>query len=319
MRYSPSLVIVIPVFNEAESLPELVESIKTSLVAAQQIRLKVICVDDGSSDTSWQTIDKLSQANTWLHGLRLRKNFGKTYALQVGLENARQFSQATIVTMDADLQDDPAEIPKLLNKIQEGYDVVTGWKIKRLDPISKTFPSKVYNALIRWLFKLPIHDVNCGLKAYSYSLANQLALRGEQHRLIPILAHIQGYKVAELPVTHHPRKYGKTKYGWTRFLVGFLDALSLYLQSKFIQKPIHFFGSVGLISFLMGMAGVVYLSLLWLVGSRPIGDRPLLLFSILLIIAGIQILSFGLLAEMIQTQQTTRNLEHLVVERTPHA
>lgn len=307
---SKRITIVIPIFNENQSIHLLLKSID-KVKQIQNHLLEIILVDDGSSDESWLEVIKLTKTNKKIQGIRLRRNFGKSYALQAGFEHAKG---DTIVTIDADLQDDPNEIPKLIKMINQGNDLITGWKIHRNDPFSKTFPSKVYNGLIRLLFKLPLHDINCGLKAYRAEVAKKMNLYGELHRLTPLIASLQGYRVAEVQVNHFPRKYGKSKYGWSRYFKGLLDLITFYLKSVFFEKPMLIFGLMGLALILSGVIGLLYLSVIWLMDLGPIGNRPLLLFSVLFVVSGIQLFSLGLLTDILYAQTKEKSVKNFITE-----
>lgn len=315
------LSIVVPVLNEAESLRELHREIHTAC-EAHRIDFELIFVDDGSTDESWTIIKDLANDDRRVASLRFRRNFGKAAALTAGLRMARG---ELCLMMDADLQDDPAEIPRMIEKLRGGFDVVNGWKKHRLDPWHKVYPSKVFNGLVGWLTGLKLHDHNCGLKLFRREVASEIKLYGELHRFIPVLAHARGFRVTEVAVHHRPRKHGHSKYGVRRFLRGFLDLLTVKFLTGFGQRPQHILGAVGLGFFLLGMCGLVYLSLLWTlmnvagaIEPSPIGSRPLLAYSIAAVLLGAQGISFGLLAELIvantgQTEDTFSIAE--VIER----
>jgi len=297
------LSVVVPLFNEAESLAELSAALRQVL---EELKLKyeLIFVDDGSTDNSFKILQEMHELHRQIKVVRLRRNFGKSAALSAGFQAA---TGEIIVTMDADLQDDPEEIPRLMEKVREGYDLISGWKKKRFDPLSKTIPSRVFNSVTAMLTGIKLHDFNCGLKAYRKELAKELSIYGELHRFIPVLAHWAGFRVGEIVVQHHPRKYGKTKFGPGRFWKGFLDLLTVLFTTRYIRQPLHLFGVWGLISFLVGLAIDVYLSIEWLLGRTAISNRPLFLLGIVFIIVGIQFVSIGLLGEMItKTQHTSR-------------
>jgi glycosyltransferase involved in cell wall biosynthesis len=286
--------IVIPLYNEEESLPELHRRL-TEVLSGMGKEYEIIFVDDGSTDRSLETLERLCREDGAHVRVRsFRRNFGKSAALATGFQNARG---AYVVTMDADLQDEPAEIPKLLSKLGE-YDLVSGWKYPRRDPFTKRIPSKVINWLTAKLTGAKIHDMNCGLKVYKAEVVKGLSLYGEQHRFIPALAHADGFKVGEVQVTHHPRKFGHTKFGGKRFIEGIFDLITVLFITRYIRKPLHFFGIAGLALLLAGGCTLIYLVIGWLMG-RWIGDRPLFLLSVLLIILGIQFISTGLLGEML--------------------
>lgn len=299
---STAVSIVIPVFNEADSLRELYAQM-IAVADRQPLTIEVIFVDDGSRDGSWEVIRQLSQADHRVSGLRFRRNFGKAAALTAGLRAARH---PLLVMMDADLQDDPAELPRLLATLDDGYDVVNGWKQKRLDPWHKVYPSKIFNGLVGWLTGLSLHDHNCGLKLFRREVADEIRLYGELHRFIPVLADARGFRVTELPVNHRPRQFGHSKYGVRRFLRGFLDLLTVSFLTSYGQRPQHILGGIGLVFFGVGMLGLTYLAGLWLamnvfnvLPATPIGMRPLLAYSLACTLLGGQAISFGLLAELI--------------------
>ncbi len=294
---SRSLSIVIPALDEAESIPALA----TRLLEAQQgwdahLR-EVIIIDDGSRDETWNVIRALRTTHPDLPVVarRFRRNFGKAVALDLGFRLA---TGDIIVTMDADLQDDPHEIGALLGKIDEGFDLVSGWKAERHDPISKTIPSRFFNIVTSWMTGLRLHDFNCGLKAYRRETVQDLRLYGELHRFIPVLAASQGFRVSEVAVKHHPRRFGVSKYGWRRFLRGFLDLLTVVATTRYLSRPAHLFGGLGVMIGTVGFGVLIYLSALWFLGHGPIGQRPLLLFGVLCVLSGTQLVSFGLLAEL---------------------
>jgi glycosyltransferase involved in cell wall biosynthesis len=292
---SPALSIVIPLWNERENLAPLKEAIDRALADAG-LSAEILFVDDGSRDGSYEEIERLAAADARVRAVRFRRNYGKAAALAVGFSLARA---PVVVTMDADLQDDPSEIPNLLSKLSNGYDVVSGWKKKRRDPISKTIPSLFFNRVVSGLTRVPIHDMNCGFKAYRSEVVKEIDLYGELHRYIPVLAARKGYRIGETPVVHHARAHGKSKYGAWRFVSGFLDLLTILMISRFTLKPLHFFGSIGL---LFGAAGTIvnlYLVSIWIRFHNIQGRQPLLMLGVLLIIVGIQLLSTGLLAELI--------------------
>jgi glycosyltransferase involved in cell wall biosynthesis len=297
------LSVVVPLLNEAESLAELSAALR-QVLEGMKLKYEMIFVDDGSTDTSFKILQEMHELHRQVKVIRFRRNFGKSAALSAGFQAARG---KTVVTMDADLQDDPEEIPLLVEKLDEGYDLVSGWKKKRYDPLSKTIPSRFFNFVTAKLTGIKLHDFNCGLKVYRAELAKELSIYGELHRYVPVLAHWAGFQVGEIVVRHHPRKYGKTKFGLGRFWRGFLDLLTVLFTTRYIQRPLHLFGVWGLISFLVGLVIDVYLSIEWLLGRTAISNRPLFLLGIALIIVGVQFVSFGLLGEMItKTQRTSR-------------
>lgn len=313
------LSIVIPVFNEAQSLVELHRQI-VATCADHQIDAEIIFVDDGSTDGSWNIIRALSEQSDRVFGIRFRRNFGKAAALTAGMGAVRG---ELIMMMDADLQDDPAEVPRFLDKFNEGYDVVNGWKERRLDPWHKVYPSKVFNWMVGRLTGLSLHDHNCGIKLFRSDVAREIRIYGELHRFIAVLAHARGFRVAEVPVHHRPRQFGHSKYGFRRFLRGFLDLLTVKFLIAFGQRPQHMLGGVGLFLFFLGVLGLGYLSGLWLLmnvfgllEAHPIGQRPLLLYSVALMLLGAQALSLGLLAELLVANTGDPRTMYSVAERT---
>jgi len=286
--------IIIPLYNEEDSLNELTEQIVGVLEGLEK-SYEICFVDDGSTDDSLSRIKKLREENQNIKILSFRKNYGKSAALSEGFKMA---SGDIIVTIDADLQDDPAEIPNLISKINDGYDLVSGWKKKRHDPITKTLPSKLFNFITARFTGIKIHDFNCGLKAYRQEVIKEIPVYGSLHRYLPVLAHWKGFAIGEIIVQHHSRKYGVTKYGWRRFFDGFFDLFTVLFLTKYRQKPLHLFGFFGMTSFTAGFVISVYLTILWFQGYG-IGNRPLLFLGILLIIVGMQSFSIGLIGEMI--------------------
>jgi len=301
-RNTPLISIVIPLYNEVESLPELYQQI-INVVRENKYNYEIIFVDDGSDDGSLDVIKKIRKGDKNVKFISFRRNYGKSAALAVGFEHAKG---DIIITMDADLQDDPREIPNLLKKLNEGFDLVSGWKKKRYDPISKTIPSRIFNFVVSTLTGIKIHDFNCGLKAYRKEVTQDIKVYGELHRYLPVLAHWAGYKIGEVVVQHHPRKYGKTKFGASRFIKGFLDLLTVMFTTRYFKRPLHLFGSVGIFIFALGFGITFYLSLLKLIENITLSNRPLFILGVMLTIVGIQFISIGLLGEMI-----TRAYQHL--------
>lgn len=286
--------VVIPLFNEEESLGELMQQIHEAL---QSHRYEVLIVDDGSTDDSWNVIVGLTANYEQVRGISLGVNQGKSYALQAGF---KEVAGRYVVTMDADLQDDPAEIPAMIVRLQEGYDLVSGWKKERFDPISKTIPSKFFNWVTRRAAGIHLHDFNCGLKAYRAEVLKHIQLYGELHRYIPFLAKRAGYgRITEQVVQHRARKYGTTKFGLSRFINGFLDLITILFVQKYLQKPMHFFGTIGVLFMALGSVINLYLAALRIFQNQGIGDRPLLFLGILLMVLGVQFLSTGFLGELI--------------------
>jgi len=302
------LSIIVPVFNEEESLATLHREI-TETCRTHDIDVEILFVDDGSTDGSWRVISRLAREDDCVSGIRFRRNFGKAAALTAGMQEA---SGALLMMMDADLQDDPAEIPNFLQKLNEGYDVVNGWKKKRLDPWHKVFPSRVFNAMVSRLTGLKLHDHNCGLKMFRAEVAGELNIYGELHRFIPVLSYARGFRVTEIPVHHRKRQYGHSKYGIRRFLRGLLDLMTVKFLTGFGRRPQHMLGAFGLFFFVLGVLGLGYLAALWLlmrippawgwgewVPLEPIGLRPLLAYSIAATLLGAQAISLGLIAELL--------------------
>lgn len=297
------LSIVVPVLNEAESLSALHGEIDAAARSAG-IETEIIFVDDGSVDGSWTLIETLAAGDTRLSGIRFRRNFGKAAALSAGMDAARG---DLVLMMDADLQDDPAEIPRFLKELDGGYDVVNGWKRRRLDPWHKVFPSRVFNLMVSWLTGVNLHDHNCGLKMFRREVAREIRLYGELHRFIPVLAAARGFKVTELEVNHRPRKFGHSKYGLRRFLRGFLDLLTVKFITGFGQRPQHVLGGLGLFFLAIGGLGLLYLAVSWVMMNllplgltpTPIHDRPLLTYSLAGLLLGGQLFSAGLIAELV--------------------
>lgn len=292
--------VVIPLLNEQETLFELVRRIDASCDGELG---EIVFIDDGSTDGSWQAIEKLAEARGSVRALRFRRNFGKAAALAAG------FAEATgkiIITMDADLQDDPKEIPRMVAKLGEGYDVVSGWKQHRFDPWHKRWPSLVFNAILRYFSKIPLHDFNCGFKAYRREVLEEIDLYGEMHRFVPVLAAARGFKVAEISVEHHPREFGSSKYGWSRIPKGFLDLATVVFLTRFRYRPQHLLGGLGGALFFVGafMLGLLICIWAWtrLAGyENPLHlhERASFFVSILLIVVGIQAFTTGLIAELL--------------------
>lgn len=300
---SPDISIVIPLLNEKESIRELTERIQEAL---SDFTHEIILVDDGSDDGSWEQIASLHSKIPIVKGIKLRRNYGKSSALQAGFDEA---SGKYVVTMDADLQDDPFEIPAMIQRLKDGADLVSGWKKVRHDPISKTVPSRFFNAVTRWTTGIKLHDFNCGLKAYRREVTEHIHLYGELHRYVPLLAKWQGFgKIEEQEVKHHARKYGKTKFGLSRFMNGFLDLVTLLFVNRYMQRPMHFFGTIGVLLTVAGMFINLYIAVLKIFWGQPIGDRPLLFLGILLVVIGVQFFSIGFLGEMVNKNRVHKYL-----------
>lgn len=294
-----ALSIVVPVYNEEESVRPLYDALTSALERIGQ-RYEIVFVDDGSRDGSFAALRALHECDPRVRVVRLRRNFGKTPALVAGFARARG---EIIFTMDADLQDDPAEIPRFLERLAEGYDLVSGWKYPRHDPPTKTVPSRVFNQMVALTTGVRLHDMNCGFKAYRREVLDDIKLYGELHRFIPVLAHQRGFRVAEVQVRHHPRRYGKSKFGAKRFLRGFLDLLVVLFLMSYLRTPLRLFGSMGLLLTLAGFVVDLYVVLdrfLPFGSHEPIHNRPLLLVGILLMIFGVSFILAGLQSEMIR-------------------
>ncbi|MEX0937986.1 MAG: glycosyltransferase family 2 protein [Pirellulales bacterium] len=313
------LSIVIPVYNEADSLSEL--HAELSVIASDQnYAVEMILVDDGSTDDSWNGIRRLAETDGRVRGIRFRRNFGKAAALDAGFRAARG---DRVMTLDADLQDDPIHIPEFLATIDQGYDVVSGWKQVRHDPWHKVGPSRIFNWMVSRLTGVALHDHNCGMKCYRREVLREVRLYGELHRFVPVLAAARGFRVGEIVVRHRPRRHGKSKYGLNRIVKGFLDLLTVKFLTGFGQRPQHLLGSVGLMSLLLGVLGMGYLALKWIL-SRTVWDAPIdlhetaaLYYSLGLLLMGGQLLSVGILAELITSYLAGNSDAYSVAEHTP--
>ena len=304
--------LIIPLFNEEESLPELCSWIER-VVTLHQYTYEIILIDDGSTDKSWSVIEDISSKNIHIKGIRFQRNYGKSAALNEGFKAAQG---NVVITMDADLQDSPDEIPALYRMIiEEGYDLVSGWKKKRHDPFSKTIPTKLFNAVTRKVCGIRLHDFNCGLKAYKNKLVKSIEVYGEMHRYIPVLAKWAGFrKIGEKVVAHQARKYGKTKFGWERFINGFLDLLSLSFVGRFGKRPMHFFGLWGTLIFFIGFCIWIYLGITKFAYQQyNMTDRPLFYVGLISIVIGMQLFLAGFLGELLVRNAAERN--HYLIDK----
>ncbi|RPI74384.1 MAG: glycosyltransferase [Ignavibacteriales bacterium] len=301
--------IVIPLLNEEESLNLISHEIR-KVIKPIDVGFEVIFIDDGSTDNSLNVIKEICRTDKRFKYISFKKNYGKSAALQVGF---KYVTGDAIITMDADLQDDPSEIPNLLKKLDEGYDMVSGWKKIRKDPFVKKFSSRFFNFVTRVISKIKIHDFNCGLKAYRREVVDNIYIYGELHRYIPVLAHWQGYTISEIVVKHHARRYGKTKFGISRFFKGFIDLITVVFTTRYIKRPMHLFGFLGALAFLAGIFVNGYLTYLWITGGY-LSNRPMLFLGILLVIVGVQFFSVGLLGEM-YVHNTRSEKEYIIKDK----
>jgi glycosyltransferase involved in cell wall biosynthesis len=295
------LSVVVPLYNEERSVALLFDELESALEPLGQ-PWEAIFVDDGSTDGTFAALTRLHAAHANLRVVRLRRNFGKAAALSAGFEQARG---DVVVTLDGDGQDDPAEIPRMLAKLDEGFDLVSGWKARRRDPLSRRVLSRVFNAVTSWVSGIQLHDMNCGLKAYRAEVVRGLNLYGELHRFVPVLAHAEGYRVAEVAVNHRPRAHGRSHYGVERYLRGFLDLLTVSFMGRYRHRPLHLFGGLGLVLGLAGLAILVYMTALKFMGEA-IGHRPLLTLGVLLVVVGLQFFSLGLISELLTSHHMER-------------
>jgi len=311
--------ILVPLLNENATLSTLCEQL-SAVATSSHKSIEIILVDDGSTDGSWGTIEQLASRDPRIQGIRFRRNFGKAAALSAGLQ---QCSAPIVITMDADLQDEPQELPKLVAKLEEGFDCVSGWKKERQDPWHKRWPSLGFNALVNWMTKLTLHDHNCGLKAYRREVFNEVQLYGEMHRFIPALIAARGFRVTEITVHHSPRKHGVSKYGWTRLPKGFLDLMTVSLLTGYRQRPSHLLGSVGLASLLFGGLSLIWLTMRWglsrmIIGWVPIHlhQRAIFYYALAAIIVGVQLVVMGILAELIIATQRSSKSAYAISDTT---
>ncbi|MFP6694678.1 MAG: glycosyltransferase family 2 protein [Pirellulales bacterium] len=314
--------IVIPVLDEAESLEQLHGELD-AVAREHDYKLDIIFVDDGSTDKSWSLIQSLAKRDSRVHGIRFRRNFGKAAALSAGFDAAQG---DLVMTLDSDLQDDPKEIPRFIEKLSEGSDVVSGWKQVRYDPWHKVWPSRVFNWLVRRMTGVQLHDINCGMKCYRREVLHEVRLYGEMHRFVPALAAARGFRICEISIDHRPRQHGNSKYGFQRFYKGFLDLLTVVFLTGFGQRPQHLLGGFGLAAFLLGALGMTYLAVMWCVTRSLSGMEPLhvsstamLYYSLGGVLLGGQLISMGFLAELI-TAYTGRDADaYSIVEQTRDA
>jgi len=314
------LSIVIPVYDERESLAALYAELD-EVARAQGYDIEIILIDDGSRDGSWGVIRSLAAKDPRVHGIRFRRNFGKAAALSAGFRAARG---ELVMTLDADLQDDPHEIPRFLAAMSEELDVVSGWKQVRHDPWHKVLPSRVFNSLVSWMTGVRLHDHNCGMKCYRREVLREVRLYGELHRFVPVLAAARGFSVGELTIRHRARKFGHSKYGVRRIMKGFLDLLTVKFLTGFGQRPQHVLGTVGLVAFFLGSVGLISLAANWVMGHTlpgweitPLHQRPALIYSLGALLLGAQLMSMGFLAELITAYQVRDAETYSVAERTP--
>ena len=301
--------VIIPVMNEIESLPELHQQL-TDVLLGMTDRYELLFIDDGSSDGSAEWMRTAATQDSHIRAAIFQRHYGKSAGLAVGFKLA---AGRYIVTIDADLQDEPREIPRLIQKLEEGYDLVTGWKKVRNDPLSKRIPSKVANGMANWVSGVHLHDMNCGLKAYRRQVVKNVQIYGELHRYIPVLAHHQGFRISEIPVEHHPRKYGESKFGPRRFFTGFLDLLTVTFLSSYVHRPLHLFGLLGAFLFGIGIITSGRLGYLWLIGETVSG-RPSQFLGIISLVIGFQLISVGLIAELIVHSRKERAGDFVIRE-----
>ena len=303
--------IVVPVLDEEETLAAVVDEVASAVSTQPELSYEVVFVDDGSRDKSWAVIRELAARWTPVRGVRLRRNLGKAAALEVGVAHS---TGRVVVTMDADLQDDAAEIPRFLAELDDGYDLVSGWKQVRHDPLSKRLPSSVFNRVTGLVTGVRLHDHNCGFKAARREVYEQVPLYGELHRFVPAMAHSLGYRVGELPVNHRSRTHGRSKYGLERYVRGFLDLLTVVMLTRYGRRPGHLFGGLGVVFGVIGFVILAYLTGVWVFTDDAIGTRPLLSLGVLLEVLAVQLVSLGILSELVISRTRSKPSSDLVVE-----
>jgi glycosyltransferase involved in cell wall biosynthesis len=307
-----ALSIIIPIFNEAPNIQLIYHRITQVMADAGRLcqdSFELFFIDDGSTDGSFEICLKIQQTDPRIRAVQFRRNFGKTAALQAGFSLSRG---VYVVTIDADMQEDPADMFQLLDLLDQGFDLVSAWRKIRHDPISKTLPSKLFNWVVSMITSIKLHDFNCGFKAYRSEVIKEVKLYGELHRFIPVLAYQRGFKITEVVVKHQPRKYGNSKFGPKRLLRGYLDFIQVLFLTSYLQHPLRFFGTIGTILGFLGILILLYLTVLWFEGIRPIGDRPLMTLGVLLILMGLQIISTGLIGEILRNYNFKANEEYAI-------
>jgi glycosyltransferase involved in cell wall biosynthesis len=304
--------IIIPIYNEAQNIPliyQRIVQVMTDAGQSYQDNYEILFIDDGSTDNSFEICSKISDNDPRIRAVQFRRNFGKTAALQAGFS----LSQGKyIVTIDGDMQEDPADMFKLLDLLNNGFDMVSGWRKIRNDPLSKTVPSKIFNWAVSKLTRIPIHDFNCGFKAYRSEMIKEIKLYGELHRFIPVLADQRGFRITEIAVSHQRRKFGNSKFGAKRLFKGYLDFIQVLFMANFLRFPLRLFGAIGTILVLLGIIILLYLTILWFEGIRPIGDRPLMTLGVLLTLMGVQLFSTGLIGEILRKDNFKADEEYTI-------